>query len=173
MLSTIKLAFKFLDPSALTTLYKSFVRPLLEYCSVSWCPYYVRDIDALERVQRRFTKILPIHRCLSYDDRLEKYNLSSLYARRIKFDLICVFKIIHGLIDIQPQSFFDFDNDSRTRGHRHKIKHPRFYLDIRKHWFASRIISLWNDLPSECVEAANVISFKNKVTNYLLSKDIK
>jgi hypothetical protein len=57
MLAIIKLAFKYLGPQALSRLFKSFVLPLLEYCSIVWCPFYIKDIEALERVQRRFTPV--------------------------------------------------------------------------------------------------------------------
>ena len=83
MLSVIKLAFRHLDMPTLKTLYKSFVRPLLEYCSVVWCPFYVKDIDILERVQRRFTRFLPDFRSLPYEERLRKYGIHSLFARRL------------------------------------------------------------------------------------------
>ena len=68
MLSVIKLAFKFLDASSFTQVYKSLVLPILDYCSVVWNPLYVRDIEALEKVQHRFTRILPMHRDLPYKE---------------------------------------------------------------------------------------------------------
>ena len=160
MLAIIKLAFKFLSVHSLSVLYKSFVLPLLEYCSVVWCPYYVRDIEILEKVQRRFTRILPVFRDLPYKDRLEKYHLSSLFARRLYFDLLCVFKIIHGFIDVDANSFFDFGSDPRTRGHDYKIKALRSRLDLRSHWFVSRVIPHWNDLPAFVVRSSTIKGFK-------------
>ena len=108
MLSTLKLAFKHVDTVAFTILYKAFVLPLIDYCGAAWCPFYAKDIDALEKVQRRFTKILPTHRHLPYDERLVKYNICSLYARRLKFDLLCVYKIVHGFLDLSSGIFFKF-----------------------------------------------------------------
>lgn len=167
MLSVIKLAFKFLDTRAMTLLYKSLVLPLLDYCSVAWCPFYVKDIEALEKVQRRFTRILPVFRNLPYEERLVKYNLSSLHMRRTTFDLICMYKIIHGLIDLPFASFFELDNESRTRGHVFKVKFKYSRLDIKKFFFASRVIPAWNALPSTCVEATSVDSFKLHLKTYL------
>ena len=74
----------------------------------------VRDIEALERVQRRFTRIRPICRRLLYKDRLKYYNLSSLYTHRLSFDLTMVFKIVHRYVDLDPSIFFAFCSDSRT-----------------------------------------------------------
>ena len=161
MLAIIKLAFKFLNVHTITVLYKSFVLPLLEYCTVVWCPFYVKDIEVLEKVQRRFTRILPDFRDLPYSDRLVKYNLSSLFARRLHFDLVCVYKIIHGFIDVDPDVFFDFNTDPRTRGHKFKIKGFRSRLDIRSHWFASRVVPYWNGLPIE--EGLHSVHFDEKM----------
>ena len=163
MLGIIKLAFKFPTVHMMTILYKCFVLPLLEYCTVAWCPYYVKDIEVLEKVQRRFTRILPDFRDLPYSARLSKYNLSSLFARRLHADLVYVFKIIRGFIDVDPNIFFDFDTDSRTRGHKYKLKSFCSRLDLRSHWFSSRIISNWNALPATAVEMPTVRSFKHAV----------
>lgn len=160
MLAVIKLAFKFLDIITLTQLYKSYVRPLLEYCSIVWCPFYVKDIDLLENVQRRFTRILPDFREAPYKDRLVSYNLLSLYARRLLLDLTYVFKIIHGHIDVDANLFFSINTDTRTRGHEFKLKCKHSRLSIRQFWFSVRVVPVWNDLPSSCVRATSVASFK-------------
>jgi hypothetical protein len=164
LLSTIKLAFRFLDVQSLTILYKSFVLPVLEYACVAWCPYYIpyyiKDIEALEKVQRRFTRILPDFRHLEYEDRLSKYNLTSLYARRLGHDLTLVFKLVRGFIDLDSSQFFNVTLNTRTRGHRYRIKMCHSRLDVRKYFFSNRIVSHWNSLPLTCVEATSVKSFK-------------
>ena len=65
-----------------------YVRPLLEYCSVIWSPVLVKDINALEIVQRQFTKRMPGMSNLTYPQRLLKLNIESLEIRRLRFDLI-------------------------------------------------------------------------------------
>lgn len=163
MLSVIKLAFISLDPRTIALLYKTFVLPILEYCSSIWCPFYVKDIEVLEKVQRRFTRILPTYRDLPYKDRLIEYNLNSLYARRLLFDLVFLFKIVWGLVDIDKHKYFDFDVDSRTRGHNFKVRGLYSRLDIRKHWFTLRVIPFWNSLPQKAVNATSVLAFKREV----------
>lgn len=172
MLAVIKLAFVSFDVFSLTLLYKTFVLPLLEYCSVVWCPFYVKDIEVLEKVQRRFTRILPIFRDLPYNKRLEKYKLKTLFARRLVSDLICIFKIIHGFTGIEKSDLFDFVVDPRTRGHNYKLKGLRSKLDVRRCWFSSRVVPLWNSLPREAVNASSVRLFKILVWNFLSQQGV-
>lgn len=169
MISTIKLAFKFSDPDTLSTLYKAFVRPILEYCCVIWCPYYIKDIEALERAQRRFSRLHPSLRDLTYEERLSNLHLETLHTRRLRFDLTTVYKIFHGLIDIDPGLIFDTCTDSRTRGHRFKLATAYSRVDSRKYFFSSRIVPSWNSLPPACVEASSVAIFKSELSKYLLS----
>ena len=131
----------------------------------------MKDIEALEKVQRRFTRILPDYRDLPYTARLTKYKLSSLFAR-LHADLVCVFKIIHGLIDIDSNAFFDFDTDYRTRGHKYKLRGFCSRLDLRCHWFSSRIISHWNGLPAAMVELSSLRSFRRAVWIHLATLGI-
>ena len=73
MLGIIKINFKYLNIQCFTLLYKSMVRSHLDYCSSVWNPYHKGDIEALEKVQKRATKILPELKHLSYCDRLRRY----------------------------------------------------------------------------------------------------
>ena len=138
MLSDIKLAFRSLDVSSLATLYKTLVRPLLEYCCIIWSPYFIKDIEIIEKVQRRFTPFLPECSDMPYKDRLKYFNLSSLYSRGLFIDIVHVFKIVKGFLHIDPGSFFNFSTNSKTRGHRYKITGFCSRLDVRKFWFSSR-----------------------------------
>ena len=76
--------------------YTVYVRPLLEYNSVTWSPYTLQDMEALEQVQRRFTKMISGLNILSYQKRLSYLGLSSLELRRLQTDLIWCYKIVLG-----------------------------------------------------------------------------
>ena len=76
-LGLIKRSFTYLDEKTLVLLYTSLVRPLLEYANVTWPVSFKKDIDKLERVQRRATSLLPHIRQLHYQDRLKILNLPS------------------------------------------------------------------------------------------------
>ena len=147
-------------------LYKAIVRPHLEYCIQAWRPYRKKDIDTLERIQRRATKMIPELRDLSYEERLKECGLTTLETRRLRGDQIEVIKILNGYENIDRNMFFSLKKDSRTRGHEVKLVKDQCRLDIRKHSFSQRTINEWNKLSTDCVTASSVNMFKNKVDTY-------
>ena len=80
-------------------LYKALVRSHLEYGISVWSPYKMKYIEAIERVERRATKMLPGMDQLTYEERLRKSKLQTLVYRRMRGDMIEVIKILHGLYD--------------------------------------------------------------------------
>ena len=172
ILGCIRLAFKYLDPPTLVSLYKALVLPHLDYCSVAWCPFYIRDIEVLEKVQRRMTRILPHFRDLPYEQRLKSLNLLTLYARRLKHDLIFVFKLFNNKVDLDASKFFAPTSVTRTRGHNLKLQVGFSHHIMRKNFFSQRVIKHWNNLPSDCVNATSLSSFELALSGYFIRNDI-
>ena len=81
-------------------LYTSLVRPHLEYAVQAWRPYLEGNIQILERVQRRATRIPISHKGLDYESRLRLWGLTTLEKRRERGDLIQMYKIVHGVEEI-------------------------------------------------------------------------
>ena len=106
----------------LLKLYKTLVRTHLEYCVQFWSPYYRKDIIKRERVQKRFTRMLPGLDGLSYKERLDRLGLFSLERRRLRGELIEVYKIMRGIDQLDSQYLFPKVGESKTRGHRFKVR---------------------------------------------------
>ena len=78
----------------LLPLYKALVRPHIEYCVQAWRPYYQKDVDNWEKIQRRATRMMDELRGMEYEERLRQTILVTLEARRTRADIIEVFKIM-------------------------------------------------------------------------------
>ncbi len=117
ILGLIRRNITYKEKELIIPLYKTIVRPHLEYCIQAWRPYRRKDIDMLERVQRRATKIIPKLRNLSYEIRLKECGLTRLETRRLRGDQIEVFKIMNGYENINRNIFFSVKKDRRARGH--------------------------------------------------------
>ena len=83
-----------------------YIRLHIEYCIQAWNPYYAKDIDLLEKVQHRATKLLPQLANLPYQERIQNLNIYSLYCRRQRGDLIETFKILKQYLHINSTHFF-------------------------------------------------------------------
>ena len=140
-------------------LYKALVRPHLTYCSLVWSPYLKKDILNIETVQRRVTKTIPSIYVLTHEERLKRTGMISLDNRRLRADLLEVFKILKGFVKVNPATHFSM-SDRRSRGHTLKLEKPRARLDLRKHFFSNRVIDAWNALPGHMVEATTTNIFK-------------
>uniref|UniRef100_A0A3B3RVY9 Reverse transcriptase domain-containing protein n=1 Tax=Paramormyrops kingsleyae TaxID=1676925 RepID=A0A3B3RVY9_9TELE len=167
MLGYISRCVEFKSREVMLRLYNSLVRPHLEYCVQVWSPYLKKDIAALEKVQRRATRMIPGLRGMSYEERLFELNLFSLKQRRLRGDMIQVYKILTGLDAVQPNSYFSISSNTRTRGHRWKLAGEHFKLDLRKHFFTQCVVRVWNSLPDNVVQAESLGSFKSELDKIL------
>lgn len=160
------------DRATLVWAFKTYVRPILEYASPVWSPCRVGLIKLIETVQRNFTRFLPGCRDLSYADRLKFAGLDSLELRRMRADLCLTFSLLNDLVDFDYSNFFELRNSTRTRGHPLKLIVPGSKRDCRKHFFANRVVNVWNDLPDELVTAPSLGSFKTKLASVNLTKHL-
>ena len=146
-------------------LYKSLVRPHLDYAIQAWCPYLEKDKKKLEKVQARATKLIPSIQHLPYEERLAKLKLTTLEKRRERGDLLQTYRIMTQIDKSNPENYFQFANYERTRGHSMKLAKTRSRLDIRKNFYSQRVVSKWNKLPQTAIDAPTLISFKQQLSN--------
>jgi hypothetical protein len=164
VLGVIGKHFRRLDKEDFLLLYKAYVRPQLEYCVQVWSPYLVKDIQTLDRVQRRTTKLVGGIKNYSYEKRLEHLGLTTLLQRRKRGDMIEVYKLLTGKERVNNGQFFQLaPSEHELRGHSLKLFAKRSHLEIRKNFFSNRVVRDWNALPQSVVDATTVNAFKNRL----------
>jgi hypothetical protein len=141
------------DRDLLIKLFNTFVRPILEYNSPVWSPHMAKDITVIERVQKHFTKNLQGLNNLPYMQRLAILKQPTLESRRSRADLIYLFKILSGLVDVNLKKYFVQSSnvsacDMNLRGNAFKLFVPKPRTDMLKFSFVYRVSKSWNALPT-------------------------
>jgi hypothetical protein len=161
MLGIIKRTFTYLDKESFLYLYKALVRPHLEYANAIWAPKFKRQSAAIERVQRRATKLLVDIKEWTYERRMRFLNLPSLKYRRFRGDLIQTFKILNKIDDIETNDFYCAKNVCFTRNSGQKLFISHCSTNTKLHSFSFRTARSWNKLSSITRYATEINAFKN------------
>ena len=150
----------------------TYIRPSLEYNSSIWSPTTITNIRAIESIQKQYTKSVCKRLNIkfnSYKDRFKIFNLESLEYRRVKYDLILVFKILNDLIDIEQNILFKRSNFYLNHNLR---RHNQCLTSItiaksspRINFFSHRILSIWNSLPVNIIQSKSLDLFKFRLEN--------
>ena len=163
MLGLIKRNFSFIDKNVFNTLYKSLIRPHLEYAQEVWQPYLKRQSKLIESVQRRATKLIPEIKHLTYEKRLSYLELPTLKYRRLRGDMILTYNIFESgdqeIIKklLHPRTCME---SAQTRGNGRKLMKEHCRLNVRRYSYSQRIVNIWNSLPRNIVYAENTNRFK-------------
>ena len=164
IVGVIRRTFDFLTENMFVLLFKSLVRPILEYGNAAWQPNQKSLCQDIENVQRRATKLIASLKDLSYPQRLAKLKLPSLEHRRKRGDMIELYKYVHGIYKCENPSFHL--NNRITRGHSLRLDRGHHKSSLRGNFFSVRAISVWNDLPEQVVTAPSVNAFKSRLDSF-------
>ena len=167
VLGIIKKSYVTRDANTIATLYKSMVRPHLEYGNIIWGPFYKMDMTRIESVQRRATKLVITLKDKSYEDRLIALDLPSLAYRRKRGDMIMMYKIVNELVRVD---FNDLSTPIPTshnlRGRNKRVFKHDATKRSRIDSFSQRVVNNWNTLPAYVVNASPLNVFKNKLDEH-------
>ena len=157
-------AFQYRDKFNWVRLYTTYVRPHLEFAVQSWSPWYKRDIEVLEKVQIRAVNMVHGLHGLTYEEKLKALNLTTLSDRRLRGDMIQVWKFVHHESIMDPQTFTS-TKSQESRHTRHTAKPlnlviPQGRLEVRKNFFTVRAVSSWNSLPTWVQNSESMNDFK-------------
>jgi hypothetical protein len=150
-------------------LIKSYVRPVLEFGHGVWAPNLKRDIDLLESVQRRATRIPFGRNRPEYSERISIMNLPLLSDRRKRGDVILVHQALTGDKNSSIKHLFPLNDGGRTRGHDLKLAKDNFRTSARQNFITNRVFDVWNSLPVEVVTSKTPLGFKSRYDSYVTS----
>ena len=165
-LGTIKRTYQTRDAGTISTLYKAMVRPHLEYANSIWGPFYQGDINMVEKIQHRATKLIPSLSNKPYEERLMALKLPSLVYRRKRGDMIQMYKIMNKLIRIDAGALFTSQMSAFTRGHTQRVFKQHAKKNARVFSFSQRVTNDWNSLPQFVVSAPSLNIFKNRLDKF-------
>ena len=161
------------DSTNFIGLYKTFVRPHLEYCSQAWCPWCKGDIETLEAVQRRAVMMVTNLRGKSYEERLAELGMVTLEKRRQRGDLIQAYKVLSGKDQVATSTWFDCPEPhedqvtTRAASGLMNVVRNEGSSDIRRNFWSVRVCDLWNNIPDEIKARGTTNGFKNALDEYL------
>ena len=149
--------------SGMLTIYKSLVRPHLEYCVQVWNPPAKRGfwsmILDIENVQRKFTRLIEGLGLLTYNQRLKSLGLTTLVERRMRGDLIETFKILGNFTKYGKDLYRCSRSGMKLLYTNNKGKYTDNFL-------SNRVVNYWNKIPNTVKESTSVDMFKNRLENF-------
>jgi len=165
VLGQILRAFTYRDSQVLPKVFKTYVRPHLEFASPAWAPWQAGDIERMEAVQKRMVRQVTGLTSITYEGRLEELGLTTLEKRRQDLDLVHAYKVIRGHDEVAKSELFQMLEDRGTRRTEGglSVVQEAARTEVRRNFFSLRTAGRWNDLPAEVKMSKNVNEFKRKL----------
>ena len=169
-LGMLKRNFWNCDVETKDKLYSSIVRSKLEYACSIWDPHLVGEQRMLEKVQKRALKF--IYNCdfTDYCLFLHSNGILSLHQRRSFYRLCMLYRMIHGLLDLNFNQYFTWSNKDNLRTcNSMQLRYIFARTNVYKYSFIPRTIDEWNNLPKIVVSCNTLQAFKSQLVKHMLS----
>ena len=140
------------SPVVVRNLYCGLVRPILETNSPAWNPWLKKDIECLDKVQRKCERLCS-----------QDLHLQPLAQRRLKADMRETYKLLHGHYKTDTSSMFTLSERSGLRGHELKLAKESSRTEVRHQFFSNRVVNAWNGLDESTVMAPSLDIFKTRL----------
>ncbi|XP_018013046.1 uncharacterized protein LOC108670107 [Hyalella azteca] len=165
VLGVIRRTFDCITPEIFIQRYKSLVRPMLDYGHSLWQPRHKTLCSDLDDVQRRAAKLIASLKDKPYPERLASLGLPSLEHRRLRGDMIDIFKYVHGAYEADRLQLHLHDGRV-TRENSLKLAKGQCRLNVRASYFSYQVVSIWNSLPDNVVTAPSINAFKIRLDKH-------
>jgi Reverse transcriptase (RNA-dependent DNA polymerase)/Endonuclease-reverse transcriptase len=177
VLGQITRAFRYRDKRIFLALYLRYVRPHLEFSSQAWSPWMAKDVQVLERVQKRAVNMITGLTSLTYEEKLKELGIQSLKDRRTEADVVLAYKVVHGKCSVASDCWPKLQNERGnnaahvTRAARDglRLKTPFARTDRRKNFYTIRVCEAWNKIPAEIKSSKTIGQFKKCYRNFAAS----
>lgn len=177
-LGMIRRSFHYRNKETLVPLYKTFVRPRMEFAVAAWAPWTEKDAAVLEAVQKRALRMISDIQGDNYENRLAETGLTTLSERRRRGDMIEVFKTMRGFNRVEREEWFDIMHDGEDRPTRPTrsntavtdnnenrradiLRKPSANGEMRNNFFSIRVVRKWNELPDSIKTQKSTNAFKS------------
>ena len=156
----------------------------MEFAATAWSPWLEKDIEIMEKVQRRAVRAVSNAKGNTYEGKMEDVSLTSLKERRTRGDAIETFKTLKGFNNVNRSEWFSIQQQEETRltrtnsnvvnGQEQRKADMIIRLhtrnEIRSNFFTVRATRIWNDLPDEVKNQKSVNAFKSAYDRWKKNK---
>ena len=170
VLGQICRAFHYRDKLVFIQLYKTYVRPHLEFSVQAWAPWSQADKDLIEKVQRRAVGMVSGLTAGSYEDKLAELGMVTLEERRHQADMALTYKILTGREAVDPATWFipasENGRETRATAGMLNVQRRTGRLEVRRNFFSVRTCEAWNSTPDAVKKQKTVNGFKMAYAKY-------
>ena len=176
VLGLISRSFHYRTKDTIVPLYKSLVRPKLEFAAAAWNPWLEKDAECIEKVQKRMIRMLSNVKGSTYEEKLRDAGLTTLKDRRERGDLIETYKTLNGINNVDKFAWFELPEDEHSRPNtrsnttirvdgegeaRVTLLREQARTELRNHSFRFRAARAWSELPDVIRNVKTTNAFKN------------